>query len=88
VNAKEGTAVSLSPLFLWGLNTIFGADEPELYEFDSFRDAAFLFKAIQFRPELSITPEIKEVWETLKGMRDRDQKKVAATSIILSDSGT
>ena len=88
VNPKEGAAINLSPLFLWGLNTLFSDNDPDLYEFDGYKDGTFVFKAVQFRPEISVTPDLKNVWETLQGLRERDQKKLVVHSITLSGSET
>jgi hypothetical protein len=75
VNPAAGTALRLSPLYLWGLNTRLTDGEPELYEFDSVKANQFLFKAIQFRIEQTIEEEseLREIWTLLQKMRQRDE---------------
>lgn len=75
IDPLVGTAVNLSPLFLWGLNRIDSHDDsPELFEYDSVKNDQFAYKAIQFRTEQMIgkdTP-FSEIWMRLKQMRERD----------------
>jgi hypothetical protein len=75
VNSKIGTALSLSPLFLWGLNRLALYEEPELFEFDSVKNEQFAFKAVQFRTERTVDENsaFNEIWARLKQMRDQDQ---------------
>ncbi|MVT68475.1 molecular chaperone [Bradyrhizobium pachyrhizi] len=75
VNSKEGTALNLSPLFVWGLNRLSTEEEPELFEFDSEKANQFAFKAIQFRAEQIVGEKspAHEIWIRLRQMREQDQ---------------
>jgi hypothetical protein len=75
VNPKAGTALNLSPLFLWGLNRTTSYEDPELFEFDSVKSDQFAFKAVQFRAERMVDEKsaFSEIWTTLRQMREQDQ---------------
>jgi hypothetical protein len=75
VNPKAGTALNLSPLFLWGLNRPALYEEPELFQFDSVKNDEFAFKAVQFRTERMVEEKsaFNEIWVKLRQMREQDQ---------------
>jgi hypothetical protein len=75
VNPKLGTALNLSPLFLWGLNRLTLEEEPELFEFDSVKGEQFAFRAVQYRAERMVhaRSEFEEIWAKLTQMREQDQ---------------
>jgi hypothetical protein len=83
VNAKSGTALNLSPLFLWGLNRHTVDEEPELFEFDSVKNDNFSFRAIQFRTERIVDEKsaFNEIWAKLRQMREKDQSAPEVLSL-------
>ena len=77
VNPQSEIALSLSPLFLWGLSMrIANPGELDLFEFDSIKDDQFSFMAVQFRADQRIEQngDLEEIWKTLKNMRAQDPK--------------
>jgi hypothetical protein len=84
VDMKKGTAINLSPLFIWGLNTEFDeSGDPDLYEFDSVKNAEFSFKAVQHRAEQVFRADgaLGEIWSKLKAMRDTDPRVAVQTEL-------
>jgi hypothetical protein len=74
INPKTGSAINLSPLFLWGLNRQALDEEPELFEFDSIKGDKFAFRGIQSRVEYMVekNSDLAEVWKRLDQMRQKD----------------
>ena len=75
VDPEAGTALSLSPLFIWGLNDLNQHEEPELFEYDNVKGDLFSFKGIQIRSEYVVDANstLQEIWSRLKAMREGDQ---------------
>jgi hypothetical protein len=58
VHPSSGTALGLSPLYLWGLNLGNANEEPDLFEFDTSTKSGFSYKAVQLREAKAVTNDV------------------------------
>ena len=85
-HVANGVALDLSPLYLWGLNTIGGQNvEADLFEFDTVRKGEFGFRSVQSGSVVNLDENgvFREVWQHLKSMREREQSKQKSTGLSL-----
>ena len=93
VTPATGTALPLSPFYVWSLNANEGnAVESDLYEYDTWREkeGEFGFKAVQVRRERKVSSkgEFSEMWDFLSQMRVHDQSLTLCTGLTLISEET
>jgi hypothetical protein len=78
VNAKDGTALNISPLYMWGLEQAIGSrNENDLFEYDSTKQGKHIFQSIQSGVvvEMDDQQAFGEIFEMLCRMREKEQPK-------------
>jgi hypothetical protein len=78
VNSEAGTAVSLAPLYLWGLEIkAISNSENDLFEFDNAKKNEYGYKSIQSGVSVIVDEHgpFNEVWQRLNVMREREQPR-------------
>jgi len=87
INPEDGRALSLSPLYLWGLdqtlNRNFGSD---LFEYDIAKQNQLIYKSIQSGEVVAIEASgaFAEIWECVRLMRDGEQPRETARGLTFS----
>ncbi|WJI73931.1 MULTISPECIES: hypothetical protein [unclassified Mesorhizobium] len=77
IDAGSGTALDMSPLYIWGLNSFSGDGKPpDLYMFDSVKAENYAFNAVQERPEIIVSADgnLAALWALVKGCRSQDKE--------------
>ena len=86
VDRKAGTALCLSPLYLWGLEAMATRlNEPDLFEFDTSRKEEFLFRSVQSGSVVAVDAagDFKQVHVGLSRMREREQARPRSSGLSL-----
>jgi hypothetical protein len=78
INAKDGTALSISPLYVWGLEqAISNRTENDLFEYDSAKQGKYIFKSVQSGSVVEVDNQaaFSEIYELLHKMREKEQPR-------------
>ena len=78
VNSEAGTAVSLAPLYLWGLEIkSISNSENDLFEYDNAKKNEYGYKSVQSGVSVMVNEHgpFNEVWQRLNLMREREQPR-------------
>lgn len=84
VDPQAGTAMCLSPLYLWGLETETSRSvEPDLFEYDTAKREAYSFKSISSGTVVTVSEHgaLGEIWNDLSRMKEREQSRQASKDL-------
>ena len=86
VKPREGTAINLSPWYLWGLNSAGYRSELDLFEYDTSKPTGFVYKSVQGAETIiSAGHQFGDTADFLMSMREREQYRAQLTNLIFSN---
>lgn len=90
VHPERGVALSLSPLYIWGLEPPRPGYDADLFEFDSDKSGILSYKAVQIRDEFRISDDgpFTELWDQMSELRVRDQPASCFEQLKLTSHAT
>jgi hypothetical protein len=88
IDVVTGTALEMSPLYIWGLNSLSGDGKPaDLYMLDSVKATGdYAFNAVQERPEIIVNADgnLAALWALVKGCRSQDKEAKTAHGLQMT----
>ncbi|MDX8449505.1 Hsp70 family protein [Mesorhizobium captivum] len=87
VNTASKTALDVSPLYIWGLNSLSGDNKPaDLYMFDGVKPNGYVYNAVQDRAEVAVEmgDPLGSLWELLNDFRTRDSETEIRSNVQMT----